>query len=291
MVRVSTALCWNLYFFIRSRSFLPVTSASAALRHYSVYSKPTELQCMQEHYLDMCKRCEVRAVELTQVDPNAVFVNNEVKLGNLQIFGFDFDHTLATYTKALDEFIFNEARDWMVKQLKLSLVIWYSFPRSDTVEKHCQGVMEFCTISLSCIIHLFVRDGNHCLPSQVRISSWQKDSSPGAIILYPEDLMNFTYSPDFAIRGLHYDVKKGYLMKVDAYHHIQLDTVYRGFTPVSCEQTLEVYNGSHLPTDVLKQNTLTSSALAMRSSSKEASDSRKKPFCPFFASARHPTVQ
>ncbi|OON18803.1 hypothetical protein X801_05339, partial [Opisthorchis viverrini] len=145
----------------------------------------------------------VRAVELTQVDPNAVFVNNEVKLSNLQIFGFDFDHTLATYTKSLDEFIFNEARDWMVKQLK-----------------------------------------------------------------YPDDLMNFTYSPDFAIRGLHYDVKKGYLMKVDAYHHIQLDTVYRGFTPVSCEETLEVYNGSHLPSDILKQNTLTSSALAMRSSSK-----------------------
>ncbi|KER21579.1 hypothetical protein T265_15055 [Opisthorchis viverrini] len=203
MVRVSTALCWNLYFFIRSRSFLSVTGASAALRHFSVYSKPTELQCMQEHYLDMCKRCEVRAVELTQVDPNAVFVNNEVKLSNLQIFGFDFDHTLATYTKSLDEFIFNEARDWMVKQLK-----------------------------------------------------------------YPDDLMNFTYSPDFAIRGLHYDVKKGYLMKVDAYHHIQLDTVYRGFTPVSCEETLEVYNGSHLPSDILKQNTLTSSALAMRSSSK-----------------------
>ncbi|KAG5447864.1 5'-nucleotidase domain-containing protein 3 [Clonorchis sinensis] len=203
MVRVSTALCWNVYFFIRSRGFLSVTGASTALRHFSVYSKPTELQCMQEHYLDMCKRCEMRAVELTQVDPNAVFVNNEVKLSNLQIFGFDFDHTLATYTKALDEFIFNEARDWMVKQLK-----------------------------------------------------------------YPDDLMNFTYSPDFAIRGLHYDVKKGYLMKVDAYHHIQLDTVYRGFTPVSYEETLEVYNGSHLPSDILKQNTLTSSALAMRSSSK-----------------------
>ncbi|KAA3671397.1 uncharacterized protein DEA37_0000081, partial [Paragonimus westermani] len=59
-----------------------------------------------------------RAREMERADPYGVFVNNEVKLGKLHIFGFDYDHTLATYTPALDEFIFNEARDWMVRQMR-----------------------------------------------------------------------------------------------------------------------------------------------------------------------------
>lgn len=59
------------------------------------------------------------ASDLEPVNPFAVFVNNEVDLSKVNIYGFDYDYTLATYTQALDEFIFNEARDWMVKQLKV----------------------------------------------------------------------------------------------------------------------------------------------------------------------------
>ncbi|GAA53106.1 5'-nucleotidase domain-containing protein 3, partial [Clonorchis sinensis] len=338
-----------------------------------------------EHSPILQRRFEVRAVELTQVDPNAVFVNNEVKLSNLQIFGFDFDHTLATYTKALDEFIFNEARDWMVKQLKSCHLIvvlelhcynahagcthWdvvlqmsrkikrmnrsksengsvhhhqlkvlgyriqtnedkpesksFSLPESayvppegrpesgkdgpldlprvlavrnpefvvaeqllllfynllDDVTEGCQITRRFVKYTDACRQTATVQSSNVSgiwlisnwnmrRPGAAHSVAWKHHKRDSAGFQYPDDLMNFTYSPDFAIRGLHYDVKKGYLMKVDAYHHIQLDTVYRGFTPVSYEETLEVYNGSHLPSDILKQNTLTSSALAMRSSSK-----------------------
>lgn len=35
------------------------------------------------------------------------------------------------------------------------------------------------------------------------------------------------YDPNFAIRGLHCDSKNGLLMKIDAYNHIQLGSVYR----------------------------------------------------------------
>lgn len=35
------------------------------------------------------------------------------------------------------------------------------------------------------------------------------------------------YHPNFAIRGLHCDSKNGLLMKIDAYNHIQLSSVYR----------------------------------------------------------------
>lgn len=42
-------------------------------------------------------------------------------------------------------------------------------------------------------------------------------------------------------------------MKVDAFHHIQLDTVYRGFKLLSLDEILRVYRGSHLSSDILKQ--------------------------------------
>lgn len=143
---------------------------------------------MQKDYDRMSQICASRTYETNTIDPLAVFVNNEVKLSRLHIFGFDYDHTLATYTQALDEFIFNEARDWMVKQMR-----------------------------------------------------------------YPEELMHFTYSPDFVIRGLHFDVAKGYLMKVDAFHNIQLDTVHHGLTPICAEEVLKSYRGNHLPGTSLKQ--------------------------------------
>lgn len=55
-----------------------------------------------------------------QVNPRDVFVNNEVKLSKIQVYGFDYDYTLAHYTSALDEFIFNESRNWLVEQMKVS---------------------------------------------------------------------------------------------------------------------------------------------------------------------------
>lgn len=155
----------------------------------STASVPTEFHHMEQDYDQMCKRCNERVAEMEQIDPRGVFVNNEVRLGQLEIFGFDFDHTLATYTQALNEFIFDEARNWLVKQMK-----------------------------------------------------------------YPEQLMDFTYAADFAIRGLHFDVQRGYLMKVDSFHNIQLDTVHRGLTPVRSEESLQAYQGNHLPGTCLKQS-------------------------------------
>nr|XP_009925015.1 PREDICTED: 5'-nucleotidase domain-containing protein 3-like [Haliaeetus albicilla] len=44
---------------------------------------------------------------------------------------------------------------------------------------------------------------------------------------YPEGLGKYDYIPGFAIRGLHYDVQKSLLMKIDAFHYVQLGTAYR----------------------------------------------------------------
>jgi hypothetical protein len=39
--------------------------------------------------------------------------------------------------------------------------------------------------------------------------------------------MNFCYRSGMGVRGLHLEIKRGWLMKVDSYHSIQLGTVYQ----------------------------------------------------------------
>uniref|UniRef100_A0A8C4PU94 5'-nucleotidase domain containing 3 n=1 Tax=Equus asinus TaxID=9793 RepID=A0A8C4PU94_EQUAS len=64
---------------------------------------------------------------------------------------------------------------------------------------------------------------------------------------YPVEIRKYEYDPSFAIRGLHYDVQRAVLMKIDAFHYIQLGTVYRGLSVVPDEEVIEMYEGSHVP--------------------------------------------
>uniref|UniRef100_A0A8C4SHB9 5'-nucleotidase domain containing 3 n=1 Tax=Erpetoichthys calabaricus TaxID=27687 RepID=A0A8C4SHB9_ERPCA len=135
-------------------------------------------------YKDTKKQTEdlIPLVACNLLDPDAIFANNEMSLEDIEIYGFDYDYTLAFYSKDLHTLIFNIARDILV--------------------------------------------GEH---------------------RYPEGLRAYDYIPDFVIRGLHYDVQKALLMKIDAFHYIQLGTVYRGLHPVSDKEVVAMYEGSHVP--------------------------------------------
>lgn len=117
------------------------------------------------------------------LNSSTVYANNEVCLGDIMIYGFDYDYTLALYSNAIHAMIFNTARDILIEQYK-----------------------------------------------------------------YPEGLRSYDYLPNFAVRGLHYDINKGLLMKIDAFHYIELGTVYRGLKPVPDEEVLQLYHGTnHIP--------------------------------------------
>ncbi|XP_007500560.1 5'-nucleotidase domain-containing protein 2 [Monodelphis domestica] len=117
------------------------------------------------------------------LNPNAIYANNEISLGEVEVYGFDYDYTLAQYSDLLHSMIFNTAREILIEQYK-----------------------------------------------------------------YPGEIRKYDYIPDFAIRGLHYDVQKSLLMKIDAFHYVQLGTAYRGLRPVPDEEVIDLYGGTqHIP--------------------------------------------
>ena len=47
-----------------------------------------------------------------------VFCNRELRLDRVDVIGFDYDYTLASYTTALQEFIYEKARDYLLERLR-----------------------------------------------------------------------------------------------------------------------------------------------------------------------------
>ncbi|KAM8972900.1 5'-nucleotidase domain-containing protein 3 isoform 1-T1 [Pelodytes ibericus] len=124
----------------------------------------------------------IPSISSSLLNPDAIFANNEMSLADIEIYGFDYDYTLAFYSKDLHTLIFNTAMDLLINEHR-----------------------------------------------------------------YPAELRKYEYDPNFAIRGLHYDVHKALLMKIDAFHYIQLGTVYRGLSVVPDSQIIEMYAGHHVP--------------------------------------------
>ncbi|XP_065889371.1 5'-nucleotidase domain-containing protein 3-like [Dysidea avara] len=122
-----------------------------------------------------------------KVKRNGVFVNSDISLKHIDVYGFDYDYTLVSYTSEVHKLIYDHAKKKLVDKFT-----------------------------------------------------------------YPTEVKQFQYNPQFAIRGLHLDVKTGYLMKVDANNHIQLGSVYRGHEAVKDEKVIEVYRDTHLSLDLLE---------------------------------------
>ncbi|XP_030378667.1 5'-nucleotidase domain-containing protein 3 isoform X2 [Scaptodrosophila lebanonensis] len=116
------------------------------------------------------------------VHPDAVFACNELDLSEVQVYGFDYDYTLACYKPILESLLYNLASEMLVKRFK-----------------------------------------------------------------YPDEILELDYDPTFAVRGLHYDVEKGLLVKLDSFLQLQLGSVYRGRTKVPEEEVLKLYHNRLLP--------------------------------------------
>ena len=60
------------------------------------------------------------------LNPSTIYANNEVDLDLVDIYGFDYDYTLALYSNCLDVMIFNTAKDFLVKQYKVCNIFQFA---------------------------------------------------------------------------------------------------------------------------------------------------------------------
>ncbi|KAF7994386.1 hypothetical protein HCN44_003858 [Aphidius gifuensis] len=136
---------------------------------------------MHHNYKKMGDKCRSKKLP-KDVNSKGVFACNELDLKEVQVYGFDYDYTLACYKPSLDYLLYNLGRDMLIKKYK-----------------------------------------------------------------YPEGIAELEYRDDFAVRGLHYDIEKGLLLKLDSFLQIQLGTVYRGLHPVPNEEVLRTYKNRIIP--------------------------------------------
>ncbi|XP_055922442.1 5'-nucleotidase domain-containing protein 3 [Eupeodes corollae] len=116
------------------------------------------------------------------VNLQGVFACNELDLQEVEVYGFDYDYTLACYKSCLHDLLYNLGRDMLIKKFK-----------------------------------------------------------------YPEEIAQLEYKPGFAVRGLHYDIEKGLLLKLDSFLQIQLGSVYRGLTKIPDSEVLKIYKNRIIP--------------------------------------------
>ncbi|KAL0126125.1 hypothetical protein PUN28_004919 [Cardiocondyla obscurior] len=136
---------------------------------------------MRENYLRMLEKCKSKKLP-QDVNPKGVFACNELDLKEVEVYGFDYDYTLACYKPSMDYLLYSLGRDMLIKKYK-----------------------------------------------------------------YPEEIADLKYRENFAVRGLHYDIEKGLLLKLDSFLQIQLGSVYRGLHPVPDEEVLHIYKNRIIP--------------------------------------------
>ncbi|KAH0952330.1 hypothetical protein HN011_006241 [Eciton burchellii] len=138
-------------------------------------------EIMRENYVKILEKCKSKKLP-QDVNSKGVFACNELDLKEVQVYGFDYDYTLACYKPSMDHLLYSLGRNMLIENYK-----------------------------------------------------------------YPEGIGNLEYRENFAVRGLHYDIEKGLLLKLDSFLQIQFGTVYRGLHPLPDDEVLRVYKNRIIP--------------------------------------------
>jgi hypothetical protein len=69
-------------------------------------------------YDDALNYCKSKKLP-EDVDPTAVFACNRLDLRNIDVYGFDYDYTLASYTLELEHLIYDLGREALLKNFKV----------------------------------------------------------------------------------------------------------------------------------------------------------------------------
>lgn len=117
-------------------------------------------------------------------------MNKNLRLDNVQVYGFDYDYTLAHYSNNLQSLTYDLAKEFLVNEVRPPY--FFKF---------------FVHKCLLVTLLKFMR-------------LWQ--------LKYPESCLQFQYDPSFPIRGLYFDKLKGCLLKLDFFGSIEPDGCFLG---------------------------------------------------------------
>lgn len=53
------------------------------------------------------------------LNSSTIYANNEVNMSEVDIYGFDYDYTLALYSNALNAMIYNKAKEFLIEHFKV----------------------------------------------------------------------------------------------------------------------------------------------------------------------------
>ena len=175
---------YNLMYLIRTRRYhqLKHTQQLSSILRRNYQLKLYQQIPFQQHsrkelselYKSLKKNAYEKEFELNTVSRGDVFVNNELNLRDMNLFGFNYDYTLAMYAVELQGTIYKIAVNKLIKECG-----------------------------------------------------------------YPLEIDDYKYDSTFVIRGLHFDMKNGYLMKISSMNRVQLGSVFRGYRKISNEEVLE----------------------------------------------------
>lgn len=65
----------------------------------------------------------IPSISTNSVNPDTIFANNEMSLRDIEIYGFDYDYTLAFYSSHLHTLIFNIARDILITKHRVCICV------------------------------------------------------------------------------------------------------------------------------------------------------------------------
>lgn len=71
---------------------------------------------------------------------------------------------------------------------------------------------------------------------------------------YPNEISRYKYDCTFPIRGLHFDTKMGYLMKLSSTNRVQLGTVHKGYKRIDDFEVLKEYGGTLINIDLMSMD-------------------------------------
>lgn len=135
-------------------------------------------------------------------------------MADVDVIGFDYDYTLANYTKRLPRLVYEMALEYLVKKLRYPSILMnkYALEYDDTFA--CRG-------------------GHHMAMNPPVLLG----GSTGTVLAPPPSHPSLPcHAP-----GISFDRRTGLLLKLDSFSSIMPTSVHRGRTRLTAEEVAEVY--------------------------------------------------